>query len=307
MFLNVLSSDGVLLIDNSQCFESSLSKSEFYPCIKTLAPGAFLSIFSRPQMTESRGKKRTFIACLPCQKAHLSCDSERPCSCCISRGIPSECVDGNRRKTKYLENIPSFLLSQQNSNSQQFYLQKTGFSRLLALLKTRTWEGHIETKVLISDALVRLMNILRLFSSEQISMLESSVSLAVEEFSKMACIMPVPTLICHLSGKVLFVSPECASMLSLGQLEVDQNIFEHLDDISILKFWRTLNDILTESGSGNGEDSWRKYSLQLTFQRIYESNVNVSVWISVRKDSFQFPSSIVCTFLPGLNGESNYQ
>lgn len=280
--------------------------SHFNPCNLTPASGACPSL-AASLMTECKNKKRTFIACLPCQKAHLSCNSERPCSCCISRGIPSECVDGNRRKTKYLENVPSFLLSQPNSNSQQFYLQKTGFSKLLALLKTRTWEGHIETKVLISETIVTLMNILRLFSSEQITMLESSVTLAAGEFSKMACIMPVPTLVCHLSGKVIFVSPEFASMLSLGHVEVEQNIFEHFDDVSILKFWRALNAILAESSSGNADDSWGKCSLQLAFHRMYDSNVNVSAWMTVRKDAFQFPSSIVCTFLPASAEEVRFQ
>jgi len=39
-------------------------------------------------------KRRNYVksACIPCRKAHTACDETKPCSRCISRGIPHLCV-----------------------------------------------------------------------------------------------------------------------------------------------------------------------------------------------------------------------
>ncbi|KAJ3066329.1 Transcriptional regulator of nonfermentable carbon utilization, partial [Podochytrium sp. JEL0797] len=44
---------------------------------------------------------RTAMACLLCQQSHVTCSEERPCQRCAKRGV--ECVDGQRKKAKYLE------------------------------------------------------------------------------------------------------------------------------------------------------------------------------------------------------------
>ncbi|GAA5947005.1 hypothetical protein JCM3775_004279 [Rhodotorula graminis] len=55
-------------------------------------------------------KKKAGRACAACQKAHLTCDDARPCARCIKKGCPEECVDGARKKAKYLQEIPDELL-----------------------------------------------------------------------------------------------------------------------------------------------------------------------------------------------------
>ncbi|KAF9653814.1 hypothetical protein BDM02DRAFT_3086770 [Thelephora ganbajun] len=47
-------------------------------------------------------KKKANRACIHCQKAHLTCDDSRPCQRCIKRGMPGDCVEGHRKKAKYL-------------------------------------------------------------------------------------------------------------------------------------------------------------------------------------------------------------
>jgi len=75
-------------------------------------------------------KKKANRACIHCQKAHLTCDdcscsafqpsaqvfrvcsrhgwfffsryTARPCQRCIKRGMPTDCVEGHRKKAKYL-------------------------------------------------------------------------------------------------------------------------------------------------------------------------------------------------------------
>lgn len=62
-------------------------------------------------------KKKANRACAHCQKAHLTCDDcpcpplpaiaahpsiARPCQRCIKRGMATSCVEGHRKKAKYL-------------------------------------------------------------------------------------------------------------------------------------------------------------------------------------------------------------
>lgn len=68
-----------------------------------------------------RRRKKTVVACLPCQRAHYSCEEstirrstrmdlipyfsylERPCASCVKRGKESACVDGMKKRAKYME------------------------------------------------------------------------------------------------------------------------------------------------------------------------------------------------------------
>ena len=56
---------------------------------------------SKTQNRPSRRKKAS-RACYHCQKAHLTCDDSRPCQRCIRKGLADQCVDGFRKKAKYL-------------------------------------------------------------------------------------------------------------------------------------------------------------------------------------------------------------
>ena len=91
-------------------------------------------------------KKKANRACIHCQKAHLTCDDcscsfptnranfsselnnfpgfffslvARPCQRCIKRGMPNDCVEGHRKKAKYLlddEELGPYSLSIQLTN-----------------------------------------------------------------------------------------------------------------------------------------------------------------------------------------------
>ncbi|KZV63664.1 hypothetical protein PENSPDRAFT_201697 [Peniophora sp. CONT] len=47
-------------------------------------------------------KKKASRACALCQKAHLTCDDSRPCQRCVKRGVADQCVEGHRKRAKYL-------------------------------------------------------------------------------------------------------------------------------------------------------------------------------------------------------------
>ncbi|KAI0315956.1 hypothetical protein OF83DRAFT_1061189 [Amylostereum chailletii] len=47
-------------------------------------------------------KKKASRACALCQKAHLTCDDSRPCQRCTKRGVADQCVEGHRKRAKYL-------------------------------------------------------------------------------------------------------------------------------------------------------------------------------------------------------------
>ncbi|KAL9000712.1 MAG: hypothetical protein Q9169_000748 [Polycauliona sp. 2 TL-2023] len=51
-------------------------------------------------------RKKARRACFACQRAHLTCGDERPCSRCIKRGLQDACHDGVRKKAKYLHDTP---------------------------------------------------------------------------------------------------------------------------------------------------------------------------------------------------------
>lgn len=51
---------------------------------------------------EAAKKKKANRACFHCQKAHLTCDDSRPCQRCVKRGMADSCVEGIRKKAKYL-------------------------------------------------------------------------------------------------------------------------------------------------------------------------------------------------------------
>ncbi|KAL5523670.1 hypothetical protein ACEPAG_7843 [Sanghuangporus baumii] len=59
---------------------------------------------TRPPTKQREGpkKKKAQRACAHCQKAHLTCDDSRPCQRCIKRGMADKCVEGHRKKAKYL-------------------------------------------------------------------------------------------------------------------------------------------------------------------------------------------------------------
>ncbi|KAI0539088.1 hypothetical protein GGR58DRAFT_264932 [Xylaria digitata] len=51
-------------------------------------------------------RKKARRACYACQRAHLTCGDERPCTRCVKRGLGDACQDGVRKKAKYLHDAP---------------------------------------------------------------------------------------------------------------------------------------------------------------------------------------------------------
>lgn len=51
-------------------------------------------------------RKKARRACFACQRAHLTCGDERPCNRCTKRGLEDHCMDGVRKKAKYLHDAP---------------------------------------------------------------------------------------------------------------------------------------------------------------------------------------------------------
>ncbi|KAH6629034.1 hypothetical protein C7974DRAFT_179280 [Boeremia exigua] len=51
-------------------------------------------------------RKKARRACYACQRAHLTCGDERPCQRCQMRGLSDTCMDGVRKKAKYLHDAP---------------------------------------------------------------------------------------------------------------------------------------------------------------------------------------------------------
>ncbi|KAI0268780.1 hypothetical protein BC834DRAFT_653237 [Gloeopeniophorella convolvens] len=51
---------------------------------------------------DSQKKKKAARACIHCQRAHLTCDDARPCQRCSKRGMADSCVEGHRKRAKYL-------------------------------------------------------------------------------------------------------------------------------------------------------------------------------------------------------------
>ncbi|KAF2027153.1 transcription activator of gluconeogenesis [Setomelanomma holmii] len=51
-------------------------------------------------------RKKARRACFACQRAHLTCGDERPCNRCIKRNLADHCMDGVRKKAKYLHDAP---------------------------------------------------------------------------------------------------------------------------------------------------------------------------------------------------------
>lgn len=62
---------------------------------------------SVPEISPRTGKpkrRKAIRACIHCQRTHLTCDNNRPCERCVSRGLAATCKDGTRKKAKYLGN-----------------------------------------------------------------------------------------------------------------------------------------------------------------------------------------------------------
>ncbi|KAL3229090.1 Transcription activator of gluconeogenesis ERT1 [Nakaseomyces bracarensis] len=71
-------------------------------------------------------KKNTNVACVNCSRNHASCESKRPCTRCIKKGIANTCIDAPRKKRKYLEGVESALITRDPSSGNLSNLNYNG-------------------------------------------------------------------------------------------------------------------------------------------------------------------------------------
>ncbi|KPM34766.1 hypothetical protein AK830_g11816 [Neonectria ditissima] len=67
-----------------------------YPAPSRL-PGADTQQMTSPK-SQRKTKGHVASACVPCKRAHLRCDAQRPCSRCITNGKEESCVDVQHKK-----------------------------------------------------------------------------------------------------------------------------------------------------------------------------------------------------------------
>eukprot|EP01102_Stenamoeba_stenopodia_P016962 TRINITY_DN600_c0_g1_i2.p1 TRINITY_DN600_c0_g1~~TRINITY_DN600_c0_g1_i2.p1 ORF type:complete len:573 (+),score=106.22 TRINITY_DN600_c0_g1_i2:277-1995(+) len=67
------------------------------------------------KQNNSKTRKKTTRACVYCQRSHSCCDSFRPCSKCLARGIGHLCRDSEPKKTKKKKFL--YLLEDNSNNS----------------------------------------------------------------------------------------------------------------------------------------------------------------------------------------------
>ncbi|EGW34358.1 uncharacterized protein SPAPADRAFT_59777 [Spathaspora passalidarum NRRL Y-27907] len=65
------------------------------------------AVENTPETVNKPKRKKTTRACNHCHKAHMTCDSSRPCKRCIQRGLELTCEDAPRKRKKYLADVPN--------------------------------------------------------------------------------------------------------------------------------------------------------------------------------------------------------
>ncbi|KAI8629582.1 hypothetical protein F5Y19DRAFT_86477 [Xylariaceae sp. FL1651] len=60
-------------------------------------PGVETPSFTSPK-SQRKTKGHVASACVPCKRAHLRCDAQRPCSRCLSNGKEDDCIDVQHKK-----------------------------------------------------------------------------------------------------------------------------------------------------------------------------------------------------------------
>ncbi|KAL3471672.1 hypothetical protein BJX99DRAFT_263073 [Aspergillus californicus] len=62
-------------------------------------PQSMSSTFEKSRPSPRRKARRS---CANCQRGHRTCDNNRPCEQCKTRGIPHKCINAKRKAPKYL-------------------------------------------------------------------------------------------------------------------------------------------------------------------------------------------------------------
>ncbi|KAJ3741998.1 hypothetical protein DFH05DRAFT_1503496 [Lentinula detonsa] len=91
---------------NNTDFDISMDPSVHYPLLTThpltysTMPMHMYPLTPSSQRTFHTKRRQVKNACTNCQKACKKCDDARPCLRCIKYGIPTECVDSQRKERK---------------------------------------------------------------------------------------------------------------------------------------------------------------------------------------------------------------
>ena len=89
-------------------------------------------------------RKKVQCACYPCVKAKRGCDLERPCSRCVKKGIPEQCLE----KKDYELFFNSPIISKINSQKEPIYEEEDQQMKNTDLLILEDPEGdNIRTSI----------------------------------------------------------------------------------------------------------------------------------------------------------------
>ncbi|AGO13125.1 AaceriAFL031Wp [[Ashbya] aceris (nom. inval.)] len=58
------------------------------------------------QRDKAAKRKKTNVACINCSRSHVTCESQRPCTRCVKKGLELSCVNAPRKRRKYLADVP---------------------------------------------------------------------------------------------------------------------------------------------------------------------------------------------------------
>lgn len=78
----------------------------------TTKPVCFPRIQAFSHTNSVKKRKKTNRACNHCHKAHMTCDTNRPCHRCVQKGLLDSCEDAPRKRKKYLADVPQSVITQ---------------------------------------------------------------------------------------------------------------------------------------------------------------------------------------------------
>ena len=70
------------------------------PPLNTVYQQHLAPIPTQPLLPTVRRRVQVKLACINCRKSCKKCEEKRPCSRCVSMGIPEKCIDAPRRERR---------------------------------------------------------------------------------------------------------------------------------------------------------------------------------------------------------------
>lgn len=307
-----------------------------------------------PAKKERRRQKKTAVACLPCQRSHYPCDEGRPCQSCLRRGRPAQCVDGVKKRAKYLElaivpgedsdwstrgkasqrkrptnervneemaserlhlladsltrSYPGDAASSVNSRDSSMaatedpltvtpFNYASSYHRILESLQRRL-SGEGMGRVCQAFARFRpsLIAHLRTLSEADLALMERLFQRTIRELQTILPLTGAPHVIWRRTGEVAWTSAEFSlltgwspSTLADGR----RTIFEIWGERAIVNYWEQYALCVLEK-------SQTAFRVLGSLLRPDGRALPGAWWVTVRKDIFDIPLTVVGCFLPDM-------